>query len=742
MKARVPKKDHGPKELRFTGAGPYHGHPIRLTIGMIVKNEEKTLDRCLASLRPLMEAVESELIVTDTGSTDRTVEIAQKYTDRIIHFEWCNDFSAARNTGLKEARGEWFLFLDGDEWFEDTSGLIEFFTGGECDQYGSAAYIQRNYSNLDGSKYTDFPVQRVTRMYEGIHFEHIVHEDFGRIAPTKFLDDYVNHYGYIYTSSEDQRKKLDRNRKLLERELEEDPYDLKAYVQLSRQYLMDDLEQAEKYCNLGLRAEEERQENGWRLTLLHNLSAALYNSKKYEKLLSLMDELVFDDPKMEILWLDFHCYAQSAAFALGDYKKSLKHGNQYLKIYERHQKGQLDREITLVVSITFDQPRHRERVLRLIAETEYKLGNFADAEAMINQLDLSTGNYILGALKIAFRIFADTKNEKKLVALYEKIGRSAEKDQWAEVQQHMTAFLPMNPEVRTRIIDAFSEASWDNDTFVRLCRLRKAEQDEDQAAISKELNWFFQWEGKWNSAYSDVVFFSMKEKLNILPLILKIEIDDFRQYVGNMQNQHSDFAEIAQQYLQSFSFENLRGLYWSVCLREKILLLGTNRFTTREDEIQFFEKYARQSAQYTRMLYRPELLSAEQASVLPRLHRFGYYMGCALSARDKAQLAEYISYLKQALTNYPVMKRQITLLLEQFEQEEELRRKKADEFSRLAKQVKERIRELLAQGKVKEAGQVTMQLAALLPNDPDVVRFRTLTHTEPDMNELASRLPQ
>ncbi len=106
---------------------------------------KKTLDKCLSSLKPLLKAVPSELIITDTGSTDSTVEIAQKYTDHIIHFEWCDDFSAARNTGLDAARGEWFLYLDGDEWFDDVTELVDFFNSGECDQYGTMAYIQRNY---------------------------------------------------------------------------------------------------------------------------------------------------------------------------------------------------------------------------------------------------------------------------------------------------------------------------------------------------------------------------------------------------------------------------------------------------------------------------------------------------------------------------------------------------------------------------------------------------------------------
>jgi cellulose synthase/poly-beta-1,6-N-acetylglucosamine synthase-like glycosyltransferase len=100
MKAYI----HTAKTSAVRGNDPFHGHEIRLTVGMIVKNEEKNLEKCLNALKPLLDAVPSELIVTDTGSTDRTVEIAQKYTDHIIHYEWNDDFSAARNTGLDAAR--------------------------------------------------------------------------------------------------------------------------------------------------------------------------------------------------------------------------------------------------------------------------------------------------------------------------------------------------------------------------------------------------------------------------------------------------------------------------------------------------------------------------------------------------------------------------------------------------------------------------------------------------------------
>ena len=94
---------------------------IQLSISLLASDRPAALERCLDSLRPLLMQVPSELIVIATGTDEKVREIASRYTDLIIPFVWCNDFSAARNTGLKMARGEWFMFLDDDEWFEDTT---------------------------------------------------------------------------------------------------------------------------------------------------------------------------------------------------------------------------------------------------------------------------------------------------------------------------------------------------------------------------------------------------------------------------------------------------------------------------------------------------------------------------------------------------------------------------------------------------------------------------------------------
>lgn len=83
----------------------------QLTLSMIVKNEERYLQECLDSVK----AIADEIIIVDTGSTDRTVQIAEQAGAKVYNFIWVNDFSAARNFALSKSTGDWVLYLDADE---------------------------------------------------------------------------------------------------------------------------------------------------------------------------------------------------------------------------------------------------------------------------------------------------------------------------------------------------------------------------------------------------------------------------------------------------------------------------------------------------------------------------------------------------------------------------------------------------------------------------------------------------
>lgn len=93
----------------------YNGDLMKtISLCMIVKNEEKKLNKCLSSVKDIVD----EIIIVDTGSNDKTIEIAKKYTDKIYHFDWINDFAAARNYSLSFATKDYIMWLDADDYIK------------------------------------------------------------------------------------------------------------------------------------------------------------------------------------------------------------------------------------------------------------------------------------------------------------------------------------------------------------------------------------------------------------------------------------------------------------------------------------------------------------------------------------------------------------------------------------------------------------------------------------------------
>lgn len=211
---------------------------IILTISLLVSGREDTTEKCLNSLRPLMEQVKSELILVDTGCGEVLKETLKTYTDQVVPFAWCDDFAKARNAGLARAQGEWFLFLDDDEWFEDVSPIVQFFASGEYREYEQAAYLVRNYRDMQGRTYSDDWVSRMIHIEEDTHFEGRVHES---LVPArgkcKRLPAFAHHYGYVFQTEEDRKKHFARNANILEDLMAEEPQNMRWPLQMMQECL-------------------------------------------------------------------------------------------------------------------------------------------------------------------------------------------------------------------------------------------------------------------------------------------------------------------------------------------------------------------------------------------------------------------------------------------------------------------------------------------------------------------------
>lgn len=90
---------------------------ISVSLCMIVKDEEEVLGRCLESVKNVVD----EIIIADTGSKDRTKEIARQYTDKVYDFEWKDDFSAARNFSLSKGTKDYLMWIDADDVLPEKS---------------------------------------------------------------------------------------------------------------------------------------------------------------------------------------------------------------------------------------------------------------------------------------------------------------------------------------------------------------------------------------------------------------------------------------------------------------------------------------------------------------------------------------------------------------------------------------------------------------------------------------------
>jgi hypothetical protein len=209
-----------------------------LSVCLIAKNEEKNIERALRSV----EGVADEIVVTDTGSADRTVEIASR-SARVERFAWNDDFSAARNFCHAQARGEWIFLLDADEELR-AECRDEVRRSVQCEH--ALAYTVLREDLLDPTRPEQFTQMLHTRLFRnrpeiGLvgHIHHQFTPPLAEIASQTGLevlhsDIRIRHYGYAGTN---KREKLQRAARLMELDLRDRPGEFYYLVELGRTYL-------------------------------------------------------------------------------------------------------------------------------------------------------------------------------------------------------------------------------------------------------------------------------------------------------------------------------------------------------------------------------------------------------------------------------------------------------------------------------------------------------------------------
>ncbi len=220
-----------------------------ISLCMIVRDEAEELRRCLNSVKDLV----NEIIVVDTGSSDRVVKAAESFRAKVLHFKWIDDFSAARNASIEIAASDWILTLDCDEVIspKDHAQIQQCLKASKA--YSGLRMTTRNYSHqintagwtrccgdyqeeIDYSGWFPSTKVRLFRRNAHIRFEGTVHElveDTILRVGGKIGDCHVpvHHYGYTDTVAAGEKYLFANQNKLKEK-----PDDIRALFELATAY--------------------------------------------------------------------------------------------------------------------------------------------------------------------------------------------------------------------------------------------------------------------------------------------------------------------------------------------------------------------------------------------------------------------------------------------------------------------------------------------------------------------------
>lgn len=246
-----------------------------LTLTMIVKDEENNLPNCLESVKTYVD----EIIIVDTGSTDRTKNIALSFGAKVFDFDWQGNFSAARNFALSMSSSDWNLVLDADEQvvYWDREYVKQFLRNPSS--IGRIKIVSNFLQNGEERRSQDFISRFVPK---GVFFEGKIHEQVNSNLQRVDLPIEIFHTGYFETD------KSERNLQLLITELEiskQNPYIL---YQLGKQYRsMKQMDAADNYFAAAFKY-IDRNEN-FVIDLIVNYLYTLIDRKQFQKALQIIE---------------------------------------------------------------------------------------------------------------------------------------------------------------------------------------------------------------------------------------------------------------------------------------------------------------------------------------------------------------------------------------------------------------------------------------------------------------------
>lgn len=712
------------------------------SFGIIFKNEIRCLERCLRSLQPLRDAVPCEVVMADTGSSDGSREVAERYADILIDFPWIDDFSAARNAVMDRCSGVWYFSIDADEWMsEDIHELLDFYRGRKLKfKQIFAGVMIRNIMNQGGEtaeRYSDFFAVRMARLDTGVRYVDCIHEHWLNPDGSKSLDaitfgkTLMYHDGYCYETKAAEKAKYERNRALLDKKLAENPDDIQTLLECIDTCRTYDGEAAADYVRRSIEGVNQKRfawERFGSIVFRNAVCVAtLHNLPEMEQWIK---EGLERFPDSIFVRVDINYYAFAWYWTQKDYAAALRHGEAYIQGMADYRAGRFERSESLRGVLENAAPFWEGKVMSMMPFAYLECGEPEKAFSMFQKVRaedignlLQIGLSVQTLLQLHKVSMLDTPS--LLAEFWEKIAQPDPESEEAKKR-------------RTEVVKAAAQAFTlpymdDEEKEEKFCRhgctiftvlegkcsLGDAAAilvAEDPALLEEKVSRFDNLNEMPMSALIHAMKCGMRYPLPGKPLSVE-EMDTLAQRLAQEKNDRffplvlktleGDFARTPQDlcWARGLVLAALRANDWTAGRTPKE---GEATAPPAQDAIAqgiaIARGLARVEEKYLPLCYATEALSKDNLFMLPSLHRFGWYCAQAFRSLDQGDRAGYVRLLREGLTVCEDAKVVAEFLLE-YTPEIQMQPEPSAELQALAEQIR-------------------AVLANFAPDDPAVVALK------------------
>lgn len=676
-----------------------------LSIGMIFRNDKRSIRRCLDALAPLRKAIPCQLVMVDTGSTDGSRRIAEQYADVLLNFAWIGDFAAARNAGLEHCTGTWFMQLDTDEYLDpDIGPLIEFLSGPKSASFNSAALIMREYETLDtDGAYIEHLMPRLFRRLPDLRFVGAIHEV---ISPTgdvyPLYKAVLHHDGY---AKEIFAMKSRRNFPPLLEAHERDPENLRTLSEILD--ICITREQALQFLSKAVEQVKRQPKHTFApVTLRRAVQLATnYQLAQLPEWIALMYDLF---PESPFTLIDVNYFSAQYWSRQGDFKAILNCVSQYRAAIIRYEHNDFPADSFVISGPYCSSPRSRHYAGLLAAEAAYRLEQWSDCRSALDSISLeqSQPDFIRSWLVRLSLLWRKTEIDgvsellrrewQSLVQDESKLGDERRK-QFCLASCSLLDHDPKDdtdekPELRP-VTQLFAALGADCPAGLAAMILEAPDADGVRRLMEQVED--------WELAPSRVLDLALMLGLSMPDSFYRSNAEVLQSHAAVLCRLRGEQApEAAREWADTIDEPTPGQLMWLYDLTLAVMLKHDWRAES-DQSVPLCELFLTLVQLWLDTFYNPAIVNDEMIHLLPATLRFGWHFLQAQAALNAGDPVGYVRRLRQGLQTAPSMKELVRFLSAQVDRAANQPRPSSQdqqELMELARAVRDRVAELRAAG--------------------------------------------